>query len=316
MSIDTELESFSTILDFLHSHAENPEALKAKTTEIVSAIEWGLFDGPELVDRAYLPQVSDGVVKLIGALGKVSVFAEEEDADLECKYALYKICDWRAQTVDIVRSWLNGWWTQDGGDESAETSILTSIGDGFRLLQFAIWWLWRFYLSPRSRHLRRQCHSVSIVAPPHQAEEFVQPPPHPPFESAEDEQRQQQCSHLDELGALLGVKFGSACPEEVVHAYQTRLEYATWDTDTRWDLARCYVRQGDFAQAIKAYEEVLQDRPEFHDARKELIFCLAARNQWAKAETEARYLKGFKRMREEARLALECLQTLRYQNQE
>ncbi len=315
MSINAELESFSATLDFLANHAENSEALKAKTIEIVSAIEWGLFDGPELVDRTYLSLVSGGVMKLIGVLGQVSAFAKEEDADPEYKYALYKICDWRAQTTDIVRSWLGGWWAQNGRDEPIGTAMLTALIDGFRLLQFAIWWLWRFYLSPRSRHLGRQCRTVSIVAPPPQTEEFDQPPPLP-FEFAEDEQRQQQCSHLDELGALLGVKFGSACPDEVVHAYQTRLEYATWDTDTRWDLARCHVRQGDFAQAIQAYEEVLQDRPEFHDARKELIFCLAALNQWAKAETEARYLKGFKRMREEARLALECLQTLRYQNQE
>ena len=74
MSIDTELESFSATLDFLHSHDKNPEALKARTIEIVSAIEWGLFDGPELVDRAYLPLVSGGVVKLIGSLGQVSAF--------------------------------------------------------------------------------------------------------------------------------------------------------------------------------------------------------------------------------------------------
>ena len=313
MNIDTELASFSATLDFLHSRDKDPEALKAKTTEIVSAIEWGLFDGPELVDRTYLPLVSDGVMKLIGALGKVSGFTEEEDADLEYKYALYKICDWRAQTVDIVRSWLNGWWTQDGGNGSAKASILSSLGDGFRLLQFAVWWLWRFYISPRSRHFRRQCRSVGIVAPP-PTEEFTPPlSPPTPFESAGNEQRRQRCSHLDEVGALLGVKFGSACPEEVMHAYQTRLEFAAWDTDTRWDLARCYARQGNYTQAIQAYEGVLQDRPEFHDARKELIFCLAALEQWDKAETEARYLKGFKRMREEARLALECLQTLRYQ---
>ncbi len=65
------------------------------------------------------------------------------------------------------------------------------------------------------------------------------------------------------------------------------------DIDTRWDLARCYARQKDYQQAIKAYENVLQDRPEFHDARKELIVCLAALQQWDAAETEARYLKGF-----------------------
>jgi len=314
LSIDTELESFNATLDFLHSHAENPEALKGKVLEIVSAIEWGLFDGPELVDRAYLSQVSAGVMKLIGALGKVAAFAKEEDVDLEYKYALYKICDWCAQSGDIVRSWLGGWWTQKGGDEPIGIAIRAEVSDGLRLLQFVAWWWWRFYLSPHSRDLRRQCRSVSIVAPPSQTEEFV-PPPHP-YESAKNEQQRQQCSHRDELGALLGVKFGSACPDEVIRAYQTRLEYADWDADTRWDLARCYARQGDYVQAIQAYEGVLQAQPEFHDARKELIFCLAALEQWNKAETEARYLKGFKRMREEARLALECLQTLRYQNQE
>ena len=316
MSIDIELDSFSATLDFLHGHAEDPEALKAKTVEIVSAIEWGLFDGPELVDRIYLSLVFSGVVQLVGSLGKIAVFAEGDDADQAHKYALYKLCDWRAQTNDIVRSWLGGWWTQNGGDESIGAFILTGIRDGFRLIQFVLWWLWRFYLSPRSRHLKRQCRSVEIVAPPPQTEEFGQsPPPPPPFVSATGRE-QQQCGHLDELGTLLGVKFGSACPEEVVHAYQTRLEYAAWDNDTRWDLARCFARQGSYPQAIIAYDEVLRDRPEYIDARKELIFCLAAQQQWDKAEAEARYLRGFKRVREEARLALECLRGLRYQNQE
>ena len=314
MNIETELESFDATVAFLHDHAGDPEALKDKTIEIVSAIEWGLFDGPELVDRRYLAQVSAGVRKLIGTLGAVAAHAEEDSAQ-EYAYALYKICDWRAQSTDIVRSWLGGWWTQNDGDESFGDTILAGLSDGLRLLQFNAWWLWRFYLAPRSWRFRRQCRTVEIVAPPPQTEEFIPPSP-PPFVPTADEQRQQPCSHLDELAALLGVQFGSACAEEVVRAYQTRLEYADWDADTRWDLARCYARQGDYAQAIKAYDGVLQAQPEFHDARKELIFCLAALKQWDRSETEARYLKGFKRMREEARLALECLQTFRYQNQE
>ncbi|HEY52917.1 MAG TPA: tetratricopeptide repeat protein, partial [Caldilineae bacterium] len=127
---------------------------------------------------------------------------------------------------------------------------------------------------------------------------------------------QLKCLHLDELAALLGVKFGSPCAEEVMRAYQTRLEFADWDADTRWDLARCYAAQGDYAQAVQAYEGVLQTQPEFHDARKELIFCLAAQGQWDQAETEARHMKRFKNAREEARLALQCLQALRYRSQE
>jgi tetratricopeptide (TPR) repeat protein len=311
LNIETELESFDATLAFLSDHASDPAALKNKTLEIVSAIEWGLFDGPELVDRAYLPPVFAGVRKLVGTLGRTAALAGE-DSDQTYAYALYKICDWRAQSTDIVRSWLGGWWTQNGGDASFGTTILAGLSDGLRLLQFAFWWLWRFYVSPRAWRLKRRCRTVNIVAPPPQAEAST--PPSSPAPPPRDEQL--QCIHLDELAALLGVKFGSACAEEVVRAYRTRLEYADWDVDTRWDLARCYAGQGDYARAVQAYAGVLQAQPEFHDARKELIFCLAALGQWSQAESEARYLKGFKNAREEARLALQCLQTLRHQGQE
>jgi len=318
LSIATELEAFRVILDFSSSQAHDPKALVGRTTDLVSAIEWGLFDGPELVDSSHLLLVSDGVMQLIQDLGDIAKSSQTEEAGPESEYALYKICDWRAQSKDIIGSWLSGWWTHDGGGETEKPSLLVGLSDGFRVLQFAGWWLWVFHISLNGNHLRRHCGSVTIVAPPASIEEPGQPPlyPDPAAQSVEDGQPQKQCNSVDELAALLGVKFGEACPGEVMHAYQTRLEYASWDTDIRWDLARCYARQRDYPQAIKAYEEVLQEQPEFHEARKELILCLAALQQWDAAEAEARYLRGFTLMRPDARLALGCLQSLRNQTPE
>jgi len=310
VSTTIELNSFQEILDFSHNQTGNPKALMGRTTDLVGAIEWALFEGPERVDRSYLPLVSDGVKGLIKDLGNIGKSSEEEEASPESAYAIYKLCDWRAQTSDIIGSWLSGWWTHDDEGEIKKTPVVAGLGDSLRVLQFSGWWIWRFYISPSGNRLRRQCHSFEDVEPPKPPEESVQPPL--PFDSTP----QQQCASLEELAAFLGVKFGGPCPDEVMHAYRTRLDYTPNDIDTLWDLARCYARQKDYQQAIRAYRDVLQDRPEFHDARKELIVCLAALQQWDAASAEARYLEGFSRVRPEAQLAQECLQSLRYNTQD
>ncbi len=318
MSTAIELESFEETLNFARSQAENPAALMDRLSDMVSAVEWGLFDAPELVDRAHLPLVYGGVKNLIGDLGYIVGLAEDGGDHSESEYALYKICDWRAQSRDIIGSWLRGWWTHNDMGEIEKTPVLAALDDGLRVLQFAGWWLWRFYISPSGNRLRGQCASVTIVPPPPTpVEEPDQaPPPSDPYPPVGDESLpQQKCANIAELAAFMGVKFGEPCPAEVMHAYQTRLDYASYDTDTRWDLARCYARQKEYQQAIKAYETVLQDRPEFHEARKEMILCLAASQQWDAAEAEARYLKGFAHMRPDAELALSCLQSLRQQAQ-
>ncbi len=207
MSTATDLDAFHAILDFSSSEADNPNALMGRTTDLVSAIEWGLFDGPELVDRSYLPLVSGGVRGLIKDLGNIAQPSQEEEASPESEYAIYKLCDWRAQSRDIIGSWLFGWWTHDGGDEAEKPSLLAGLGDGLRVLQFGGWWVWRFYISPSGIRFRKQCHSVEIVPPPTPAEEPDQPPL--PLMTTTP---QQQCANLEELAAFLGVKFGGALP--------------------------------------------------------------------------------------------------------
>ena len=186
LSTATELNSFQDTLDFSHSHVDDPLALVGRTTDLVSAIEWGLFDGPERVDRSYLPMVSNGVMQLIKDLGDIAQSSPDEEVVPESEYALYKICDWRAQSTGIIGSWLSGWWTHDGGGGTKKPSLSAGISDGLRVLQFAGWWLWRFYICPSGNRLSRQCRSVTIVPPPTPIEDPGQPSL--PFDSIEDMQ--------------------------------------------------------------------------------------------------------------------------------
>ena len=92
-----------------------------------------------------------------------------------------------------------------------------------------------------------------------------------------------------------------------IRAMSTRLVYVPYDEDTRWELAKRYMNIGEYASAIQVYQELLDHRPEWDDARMELVSCLVTLGKWKEAETELSYLKTFTRYTEKASQMLEHL---------
>lgn len=84
----------------------------------------------------------------------------------------------------------------------------------------------------------------------------------------------------------------------------TRLEVVPYDYESRWELARRYVTCKAFAEAIREYTKLLQDRPELHEARLEFVDCCIIMKQWDKAFRELTYLGTIQRLAEESQKRL------------
>ena len=82
----------------------------------------------------------------------------------------------------------------------------------------------------------------------------------------------------------------------------------SWDADDRRELAKLYATTGQHALAVKHYHEVLDQRPEYHDARFEMIDSFEALGNLSQAISEARFLIGFPRVSDIAKRRLEELQ--------
>jgi len=94
----------------------------------------------------------------------------------------------------------------------------------------------------------------------------------------------------------------SAIEDDIgIRALRTRLEYVPYDCDSRWELARRYVGHGAYRQALEEYLELLHQRPEYHEARMELVDCYVALGMWDKALVELKYMTRIQRYAKEAK---------------
>lgn len=316
MDQSEQLEAFRQTLAFVEDQGEDIETLETRTADIVDAVEWALYDSPETSAQTWLEIVAEGTQKLLEALGVIAEPSFEGTSTQESEYALSKLCLWRSEMGTVVRRWLFGWWTLDGSEQSVWQLIVLQAESGIRLLRFVWSLLWLFSFAWLGSDLRHGCQHADPNAPrPLPVDPDETPAEAPPPEVVIPASAPGPCKGLDELAAFIEVDLTTVCPDDTISAHQTRLEFAGWDADTRWDLARCYLKDGDFSRAIAAYKEILDKRPEYHEARKELTYCYAAQGQWDQAETQIKYLSRFERYQPVGQAMLDCIVAMRNQSE-
>ena len=163
MNHDVESDAFHALVDFIQEHVDDLTILQEKTRAIVDVAEWALFDSPLEGDRKDLAAIIAGVNLHIAALAAI---AEEAQSETAADYALYKLCDWRIQAVEIARQWLGGWRPTPEEKEKGWDWIWIELAVGLQLLGFALRFLWRLRLSALGRHLRHQCAAIDFAIPP------------------------------------------------------------------------------------------------------------------------------------------------------
>ncbi|MCP4169033.1 MAG: tetratricopeptide repeat protein [Chloroflexi bacterium] len=328
-----QFEPFQHTITYIDAHAGHLGSLIDKTEEIVDTVDWALVYGPNYVDQGLLQAVASGVLKGIGAILEVGMNGEEIDWD-RTFLAQESLCEWRQNFWRLSNQWLLGWTGVRAEDSSVLGLFVDEFKISFRLVMFVLKLTWLLFFGSfrldctplDDEHVEEEEGLVLVPAPvliPEDVEdEEMEVIPMPASHIDEDLEEEEsddpeilapsECEGLyDELATLVGLHPGVLCPDEMVSAAKARLEVEPWDADVRWDLAKCYAEGDAYPLAIKEYEDILHQRPEYHEARKQLIYCLASLRQWDGAEQETRYLLMIQRIAEEAQEIFDLVEEIR-----